>query len=129
MGILARLVGIMTGNERRPANRRPASLYRGVQIIACDEGSCRAAGVLAGQRFLADEIPKLPLDQCDATNCQCTYKLFDDRRTGDRRLSDFGYDVFGELRTDPNKRGDSGDRRGRPENEAAIRAWITSAFR
>jgi len=129
MGLFAKLVGKMTGNEPRAGNTRPTSLYRGVQIIACDEGSCRAAGILAGQRFLSDEIPKLPLDQCDAPDCRCRYKLFDDRRTGERRLSDFRYDIIGELQTDDNKRGDSGDRRGEPENETAIHAWIASALR
>jgi hypothetical protein len=111
MGLLAKLMGKETGHAPRARSTQQTSLYRGVQIIAGDEGCCRVARILAGQRFLSDEIPKLPLDQCDATECRCRYKLFHDRRTGERRLSDFGYDIICELRTDNNQRNGSGDRR------------------
>jgi len=113
MGLLAKLMGKETGPEPRARNTQQTSLYRGVQIVARDEGCCRVARILAGQRFLSDEIPKLPLDQCDATECRCSYKLFNDRRTGERRLSDFGYDIICELRTDNNQRSGSGDRRNK----------------
>jgi hypothetical protein len=63
------------------------------------------------------------------TECRCSYKLFNDRRTGERRLSDFSYDIIGELRTDNNQRSDSGDRRDEPEDQTAVLARFVSAFR
>ena len=129
MGLLAKLMGKETARELQARNPQPVSLYRGVQIIAGDENCCRAARILDGQRFLTDEIPKLPLDQCDVSACRCSYKLFDDRRTDERRLSDFGYDIVGELRTDDSNRGGGGDRRGQPEGKTATLARIASAFR
>ena len=134
MGLLAKLMGKETRHALRACNSQPVSLYRGVQIVAGSEGCCRTAKILASQRFLTDEIPKLPLDQCDVANCQCTYKLFDDRRTDERRLSDFSYDVLSELRTDDNQRSGHGDRRRQPDSgeagdKSVVRTWIASAFR
>lgn len=110
MRLLAKLMGKESGYRSRAHKTHKTSLYRGVQIVGGDEGCCRVASILAGQRFLSDEIPKLPLEQCDATECRCTYKLFNDRRTGERRLSDFSYDINCELRTN-NKRSGNRDRR------------------
>jgi len=114
MGLLAKLTGQSAARNESTVNKTTKAHFRGVQIVAGDEGCCRAAKILSGQRFLSDEIPKLPLDQCDATECRCSYKLFNDRRTGERRLSDFGYDIICELRTDNNQRNGSGDRRNEP---------------
>tara|TARA_R110002096_G_scaffold154_14_gene826 strand:- start:4410 stop:4799 length:390 start_codon:yes stop_codon:yes gene_type:complete len=129
MGILAKLMGKETGLVPRACDKQPVSLYRGVQIVAGSEACCRAAKILAGQRFLTDEIPKLPLEQCDVANCYCTYKLFDDRRTDERRLSDYSYDIIGELRDNDQRQGSNGDRRREPDDESAVRTWIASAFR
>lgn len=129
MGLMAKLVRKKTGHEPRDCNTQPVSLYRGVQIVAGNEGCCRAAKILSSQRFLTDEIPRLPLEQCDAAECRCTYKLFDDRRTDERRLSDFGYDIISDLRMDDDQRGDGPDRRSNPEGVTAILARIASGFR
>ncbi len=128
MGLLAKLMGKETGHEPRARNTQQTSLYRGVQIVG-DEGCCCVARTLAGQRFLSDEIPTLPLDQCDVTECRCSYELFDDRRTGERRLSDFSYDIISEFRTDNNQRSGNDDRRDEPEDETAALVRIVSAFR
>ncbi|MDJ0709584.1 MAG: hypothetical protein QNJ14_04295 [Woeseiaceae bacterium] len=129
MGILAKLTGRVAARKPRAGNTRPTSLYRGVQIITGEAGCCRAAGILTGQRFLSDEIPRLPLDACDAPDCQCSYKLFDDRRTGERRLSDFGYDIVSELRIDENQRIGPDDRRGRPLDQTTFLSRIASVLR
>ena len=129
MGFLAKLTGKKSDHAPRTPDTRPVSLYRGVRIVPPVEGCCRTARTYASQRFLADEIPKLPLEQCDAPECRCTYKLFDDRRTGERRLSDFGYDIISQLRTDEDQRDGDGDRRGAADDETAILARLTSAFR
>jgi len=113
MGLLAKLMGKETGHQSQSRKSQQTCLYRGVQIVTGDECCCRVARILAGQRFLSDEIPKLPLDQCDAAECRCSYKLFNDRRTSERRLSDFSYDIIFEFRADNNQRSGSGDRRDR----------------
>ena len=129
MGLLAKLTGRATALEPRSRKAKPTSLYRGVLIVAGDEGCCRSARILAGQRFLTDEIPKLPLDKCDVSECRCSYKLFDDRRTGERRLSDFSFDIISELRINENQRSGGGDRRRGPDNETPLLARIASALR
>jgi hypothetical protein len=47
---------------------------------------CGAAQALRGKRFLSSEAPRVPLRECTAHTCGCTYQHFDDRRSGiDRR--------------------------------------------
>ncbi|MCH9694135.1 MAG: hypothetical protein K0U72_06465 [Gammaproteobacteria bacterium] len=128
MGLLAKLMGRETGHEPRAPGTQQTCLYRGVQIVAGDEGCCRVARILEGQRFLSDEIPKLPLEQCDQAECRCGYKLYNDRRTGEQRLSDFGYDIISELRTSNNRRNGGGDRRLEREDGTAVLGRIASAF-
>ena len=49
-------------------------------------GCCGAAQALKGKRFLSAEAPKVPLRECTAPTCTCTYQHYDDRRSGvDRR--------------------------------------------
>lgn len=79
MGFLANLT-----RKRVRRSSTPASQYRSVEISTQDTECCRAARALSGQRFLSDNIPKLPLDGCDAAKCQCSYELYDDRRSGKR---------------------------------------------
>jgi hypothetical protein len=43
-------------------------------------GACEASRVLAGKRFLLNEIPHLPLTACDAARCDCKYAHHNDRR-------------------------------------------------
>ncbi|MDX1516732.1 MAG: hypothetical protein R3288_07825 [Woeseiaceae bacterium] len=77
-----------------------------------DTGSCcQAAETIAGQRYLSDEVPRLPLDHCDSEICACSYQLFDDRRTDPRRASDVGYDIASEVRTGENRRVEPAGRR------------------
>ena len=46
---------------------------------------CGAAKRLKGERFLSKSAPSLPLSECEATDCQCWYEHFADRRLDDRR--------------------------------------------
>ena len=64
--------------QSKPAARNP---FRATSIeIGSD--ACTAAQALAGKRFLVadDNIPQLPLRDCDAANCACTYTHHADRR-------------------------------------------------
>ncbi len=111
MGLLARFLGRSEVRERSKDIVASGARYRGVQIIVGADGCCRQAEAAARDRFLAHQVPRLPLDGCDRERCRCTYRLFDDRRTDLRRASDVAFDIAGELRTAPNRRSDRGRRR------------------
>ncbi len=98
MGLLASLAGIRsirTTTTRKRINEK--SRYRGVQVNGIGADCCEAVQAIAGQRFLSDEVPMLPLRGCDASDCQCTYELFDDRRTDVRRASDETFNIASQL--------------------------------
>ena len=65
------------------------SRYRGVEVVPDGSGCCSAAAEINGKRFLSNEVPQLPLPDCDRAICNCRYELFADRRRShreDRRL-------------------------------------------
>ncbi len=111
MGLLAKLTGRSGTRNESTQTTTNASRYRGVQINADGEDCCAAVLAIAGTRFLAHQVPKLPLENCESSNCRCSFELFDDRRTDLRRASDFGYDIASELRASENRRGGPGGRR------------------
>lgn len=83
----------------KPAKARPGRakissqrrVFHGVAIKPPDDDACAAAVKLMGERFLADEAPRLPLSDCThPAACHCVYQHFDDRRTEARRESDIG---------------------------------------
>ena len=99
MGLLANLI-------RKPSTRaktvaepagRNNSQFRGVEIVADNDNCCGAAREVAGQRFLSNQVPMLPLGGCTAENCRCTYELYDDRRTEARRAADEVFDMRSQL--------------------------------
>ena len=96
------------GNDRANGKK---SRFRGVQVKPSDYSRCRAVSEIRGQRFLSDEVPQLPLDECDAEACECRYELFDDRRTDVRRTADEAFDLIGQYRNDEKRDRDSVGRR------------------
>ncbi len=69
--------------------RRPAAIsnksYHAVSI-KFESRACMAAKTMEGERFLSSEAPRLPLPDCDATDCQCHFSHHQDRRVSkDRR--------------------------------------------
>ena len=112
MGLLSSLAGIRTKQAATTSKRiNEKSRYRGVQVNGVRADSCAAVQALAGQRFLSNEVPMLPLSGCDLNDCRCTFELFDDRRTEIRRASDVTFDIASELRVQDNRRGASLRRR------------------
>ena len=98
MGLLASLAGIRTIQTTTTGSCvNEKSRYRGVQVNGIRADCCAAVQAVAGQRFLSDEVPMLPLSGCDANDCRCTYELFDDRRTDIRRASDETFDIASQL--------------------------------
>src|SRR5262245_25048804 len=73
----------------KPA-RKPSSKWHGVTIVL-QTSSCAAAALCRNTRFLSKEAPRLPLKECDhPDSCKCTYRHFEDRRTGPRRGAELG---------------------------------------
>jgi hypothetical protein len=74
------------------------SKYRAVEVITKADSCCGAVQATAGKRFLSDEVPALPVADCDAGECKCSYRLFDDRRAGNRRGSGAASDSANQYR-------------------------------
>ncbi len=67
------------------------NVFHGVSVHSKAECGCVAVENLSGVRYLSAEAPMLPLDDCNSPGrCQCTYKHYQDRRSGIRRDSDIG---------------------------------------
>ena len=123
LGLAAVLVIVWLYLRRRSAARKtkePAASsrtetedtrYHAVSIRYGND-ACSAAKSVAGQRFLAVEAPRLPLQGCDAEVCECRFMHFKDRRSGHDRRSPFGAGSVGvstgrfdkERRTTPDRR-------------------------
>lgn len=105
MGLLAILTRKARSKSKIATSGNPAKScsFRGAQVIATKEGCCLAAQNLAHKRFLVDEIPRLPLSDCDAEQCCCTYERFDDRRSELRRASDVGFSIGSQLHGEDNR--------------------------
>jgi hypothetical protein len=92
--------------------RKLALKFHGVSLRPGPH-ACQAVQALAGQRFLPQEAPAMPLATCDQQKCQCAFSHHRDRRDQDDRRS--GWGTFGGfMPTVPggNRRGKSRDRRG-----------------
>ena len=78
--------------------------------------ACKAARELEGERFLSGTAPRIPLPDCDASDCSCRFAHHDDRRRSDDRRSPFppiiGLDPGS---TGQDQRSDS-DRRRKPRD-------------
>ena len=60
--------------------------YRGVSL-ACGSESCQEEALEGGRRFLINDAPDIPLQQCAESACGCRYIHHPDRRRStDRRL-------------------------------------------
>ena len=58
--------------------------------IRVGAAACDAARILAGERFLANEAPSLPLSGCTEPRCRCAFAKLSDRREESRRWADDG---------------------------------------
>ena len=106
MGLLAKPNGKSTAGTKSSNNE-----YRGVQVVINKDECCQAAIAIAEQRFLIEQVPKLPLPTCDAAQCGCGYERFDDRRADLRRASDVGFDMAGQYCEESNRSSTSSGRR------------------
>lgn len=68
----------------RPIENSAAGRWHSVSIIRGRQ-ACAAVAELNGHKWLAAEAPVLPVKGCDATQCDCRYRHYADRRSADRR--------------------------------------------
>ncbi|MEZ5502272.1 MAG: hypothetical protein R3E50_06295 [Halioglobus sp.] len=70
-----------SAKTRGPAKPKPANPFRAASISPA-ENACAAVMALGEKRFLVatGEVPTLPLPNCDAPKCDCTYVHHEDRR-------------------------------------------------
>jgi hypothetical protein len=81
--------------------------WHAVMIVVRADG-CAAAQACKGKRFLSTEAPRVPLEGCDARECECRYRHYEDRRGPPRRRDDATAGAT--ARTDRNRRGRVGRR-------------------
>lgn len=67
---------------------KPVPRFDAVEVVPAAYGACAAVREIAGQRFLGNRVPKLPLPDCDRSKCECSYRRHKDRRAGQRRAAD-----------------------------------------
>lgn len=63
--------------------------YAAKSFYPCLE-ACPAAWKLQDEKFLAGEVPALPLADCNQRNCDCRYLDHDDRRSGEDQRDGWG---------------------------------------
>ena len=100
------------GRDRR-TDFTEGNPFHAVSILPSEE-HCAAVGSMKVQRFLSEEAPSLPLEECGAADCQCRYVHHTDRRDGarDRRLGPAeDVDAF-EFWRQRDRRGSTGRRQG-----------------
>ena len=99
-------------DEHQDTNRQTIHPYHNV-TIELSHNACCAVKNLQGIHFLSKDAPSIPLSNCDAFECRCHYKHYQDRRREklERRV-DFGitHDLFGAF-GEKNQRGNKPDRR------------------
>jgi hypothetical protein len=86
--------------------------------IHYSEGACTTAKTLSGQRFLAEDAPKLPLPGCDAQECLCHFTHYEDRRsTVERRVPFSGVNYAGTSRSRLQERRKGKNRRSEADED------------
>ncbi len=99
--------------HRSPAglNRKLTRRFHGISVKPGPQ-ACQAVQELAGQRFLPEEAPAVPLAACDQGRCQCAYAHHGDRREPEDRRSGWGtFGGFSPSIPGGNRRAKSPDRR------------------
>ena len=96
---------------------KKSSEFHAVAII-CNDSACDAAKALLGKRFLSDDVPRLPLDDCTSLACECQFRHYADRRHATNRRSQFSADISGVTGVHKqNERKRNKDRRSDPDDD------------
>jgi hypothetical protein len=103
------------GNDR--PSRGDKNRFKAVSIISHGE-RCPESQALKGERFLPNEAPAIPLQDCSVEQCNCRYSRHVDRRSGEgrrRTISPAG-DGARELNPDKQSRRKNGGQRPNDSN-------------
>lgn len=128
IGIAALLVAVLLFlklRSRTPVRREDtvdlaatARLKHDFHAVSIRPGAfaCKTARDLEGRRFLSGTAPRIPLPECDATDCTCRFSHHADRRGGEDRRSlyrsSIGIDIESlgvEKRSDHERRSEDRD--------------------
>lgn len=71
----------LTGIKSLKSYRRGANPFNAVSVKSYGEG-CTEIEAINGKRFLSEDAPLLPLQDCSLAKCNCRYSHLTDRRTG-----------------------------------------------
>jgi hypothetical protein len=73
------------GNMISTAGKRKLTTAHDFPSVSIQFGpsACQAVKDLTDKRFLADEAPTMPLENCNSANCTCKYVYHDTRRKHD----------------------------------------------
>jgi len=89
---MMKLADLIRRLRRPPPGVRPespastTSLAFNAAAVVPDEQACAASLAAAGQRYLAQEAPRIPLPECTRPlQCHCRLARLNDRRKTDRR--------------------------------------------
>lgn len=75
--------------KKKPAlQTQPRNPYSGAAILH-DDCACSAVKKIGKHRFLASEIPIIPVPNCTAKSCNCKYTRYNDRRNIETRRAPF----------------------------------------
>lgn len=96
----------------KPLNKARKGGFHGVSVKP-GLHACKAVQALAGQRFLPQETPAMPLPGCDQVECRCSYAHHGDRRDPEDRRTGWGsFGGFTPSVPGGNRRRTRKDRRG-----------------
>jgi hypothetical protein len=100
----------------------PTSTDYRAASLQVEKSSCAAALDLAGTRFLATEIPSIPLKECDRIgDCPCKFRKYSDRRNDDdRRSNSYAVDRINASEEEQSNRRAKNDRRKVGEDDMDI---------
>lgn len=81
----------VTRDAKAPDPAATARLKGDFHAVSIRPGAfaCKAARNMEGQRFLSGSAPRIPLPDCDASDCSCRFAHHADRRAGDERRTPY----------------------------------------
>lgn len=81
----------ITHESKTPDPAATARLKGDFHAVSIRPGTfaCKAARNLEGQRFLSGSAPRIPLPDCDASDCSCRFAHHADRRGSDDRRTPY----------------------------------------
>ena len=105
--------------KKSPATATPKEISTEFHAVSIrfKAGACAAAKMLAEERYLSSEAPKLPLEGCDSASCECRFVHHKDRRSGEDRRNPYGGMTGGGTGSFPQERRDAKERRAEPPDD------------